>query len=736
MSEKITAGDAVEGQEYTTGGRSTVTAGELVDGPDDTQLRRIVNEHGVHTDVALDYPLWAIEDPSVAVGLVGLPESALRPRLDDLTDDQLTELVDQDGRTWLVQYQLDRFGREVWMPSQGSAPPAPAGDASGECSVCGKSQKLRPKHGTEDVLVLVAHNSAPGSYCLGGGEVPAAVTVTGTVRAGGRVVAEVEISDGDSAADVAAALAAASGGELSADGATVTHHGPVVVDARDIMARPMAPSAAPDLIVIDDPGPGPEAPSCGHSEIQHDCDTCGLPSEPEAPAWLLVREFDDTTETAADIEVRDRVADIMADAAARGVADTGAVVASINAALPEGYTAAAEGNTIWLEGPPRNPWADATTGAERIAVVKGYWTADQVDAAIDLAEAEDVTLQADVMREVLRHKAALAKVQQILDNGPKTDKGKISRLRGRMEQQTTQKRPGVMVACRIALDGLGERVPCDGNHPAPMCASLLCWNRCGDQAPDAVTVDGLDGQPWCTLVSFHDTPVHQYSDGTVHATWPIGDAAPADPVVVAGYTTRVDPTPGDHPVFGEHDSVETGPRIYTHASLQDEGATPDLRLRLPPQLGTVAHLLALAKGADIEVIDSFDAHYRVCLLTVAPVPEAAHNRLEQNMPAGVILDIVQPGGLRDAVLDLVGDVRASAAPTVSDAEADLVERFIAKQTPPTIMDGMTREQLKELAQVDEPKPPTLGEWLAQLPLVMAEAEAAGIRIRIDPLPKR
>ncbi len=878
MSEKITAGDAVEGQKYTTGGRSVVTVGELVERrPGGGQLRRIVNEHGVHTDVALDYPLWAIDEPSVVVDLVGLDEAELWPRLNALTDAQLTELVDRDGRTSLLEYQLERLGnppqppQDPTLPPQGSTLQERARDlgivleegSAGTCSVCGKIEKLRPKHGQENVLVMVAHNSPDKGYCHGGGEPPA-----------------------------------------------------VVVDTRDIMARPMV-SSTPDLIVIDDPGPDTDAddmntpsdeatsPSTGA-----DTDTDTDAADAQGVAGERIGSVQAGGRVIAEVEISD--GDTAADVAAKLAAASGALTA--------------DGATVTHHPPsepeaPRNPWGDATS-AGRITIVKGCWTANQIDELGDTTE-DLKKLQAEVLREIKRHKAALSKVQAILgDEGPKTDKGKATRLRARMEQSTTKKRPGVMVAIRIALEGLGEHVPCDGNHPMPPCRDHLgCWHveppadvppaLCGAVGAP-VELDGNPLLPTCERLASECDGNHRWQDGgslagsvnwadepiprefpagptpadldeyasklvmlpsdwtddqkraylrTVAYLRPTGcpvegadwiamlrsgldvyinaagfytvigerldtlaemvgehrgepgsegsddlalrsrvigalrvmfnmpdtwaAALQAQPVALGatGYTTGIDPTPGEDPVFGKYDAVAVGPRKYHAASLQDEGATSALRLRHPPRTGRVFRMQTPDERQEIDDSISRLTARGLILISAKPDlltislravnactdPEHLH-QLWYVVSASAVAEEDRPraefAGVADAALVAIEDAYESLtgeafrarylrdtaptpteAPTLSDAEADLVDRFVEEQTkvdesiyssyrsPPTIIDGMTREQL--IAQIDnEPKPSALGKWLAQLPLVMAEAEAAGIRIRIDPLSKR
>ena len=50
-------------------------------------------------------------------------------------------------------------------------PPLPAG--MGLCSVCGSQDRIKPKVGNEQVLVLVAHSSPTARYCMGSGRPPA-----------------------------------------------------------------------------------------------------------------------------------------------------------------------------------------------------------------------------------------------------------------------------------------------------------------------------------------------------------------------------------------------------------------------------------------------------------------------------------------------------------------------------------------------------------------------------------
>ena len=103
----IKAGDAKPGTNYTTRGQEEITAGDLVE-DSGTQYRRVVNAMGVHSDLPLDYPLQTV-DAAVArvAALVGLPEAELRPQLADLDDDELDELADQDGRTWVLDAVAD-----------------------------------------------------------------------------------------------------------------------------------------------------------------------------------------------------------------------------------------------------------------------------------------------------------------------------------------------------------------------------------------------------------------------------------------------------------------------------------------------------------------------------------------------------------------------------------------------------------------------------------------------------
>ncbi len=752
MSEKTTARDAVLGHQYTTGGRSVITVGELYMA-DGVHLRRIVNEHGVHTDVALDYPLWPIDDEPSAeamVHLVGVPEFQLQPLLAALTDAQLSELVQRDGRTWLLEYELERLGSE---PSQ----PAPAPTAVGECTVCGKSQKLRPKHGTEDVLVLVAHNSAPGTYCLGGGEPPVR---TGTVWRGGQAIAEVEIGDDDTAADVAVKIAAASDGALVADGATVIEQAP---SAPTIIGQFL--DANPHIhVTTGGSGPVPLIHDGDYADRHVAASAASAPPEPEAPVagegWLLVREFDDTTETAADIEVSDRVADIMADAVARGVADIGAVVASINAALPDGYIAVAEGATIRLEGPPRNPWLDShKTTAARLPYARLCSTMTDINGL--LLAGSDLTppLQAEVLREFDRQSAALEKVQAILgDEGPKTDKGRVSKLRARMEQSTTKRRPGVMVAIRIALEGLAEHVSCDGNHPMPPCKDPICWHGeppatdAASVAVDIAAAINADPPPLDPSIemTLSETAAEEELCGASSGLEMVRDGVEFTPHCMLS----ADLCDGYH-VFRQPE----GEGVYEFRWTDDEAFSPRVVPELPAtpaeatQTPTWAQRVAWSTPAEaLELIVAQDDPE--LLLDAWAAVDAVDADTDKLVDIEDRWEVLTGLDWTKDPAPVAPPVRAEA-PTISDAEADLVDQFIAKQTevddaiyakfatpppvsasrPRTIMDGMTREQLMEFAQI-EPGPPTLGQWLAQLPLVMAEAEAAGIRIRIDPLPKR
>jgi len=430
----ITAGAAVPGTKYTTRGQELVTAGALVEDAG-VQYRRVTTQLGVHSDLPMDYPLYPLDAASSRVGaLVGLPEDELRPQLAKLSAEELDELADQDGRTWVLDAVVDLQLPHVAQMRQdeededdalaastdgdgvhGVVAPPPMADSSPD-TCDDKPARLRiaapvpPDADTVSPAVELDEEDDAGDVCPFTG-LPERI-MQGAVEA---VRTGNLLGDTDTDADDPQQAAGAALVELAAlDDDTAEDTG-TDGDGAEVVALPQPTRPAPAQATDQDQPPPPPLLPAGMGL----CSVCGS---------------------------QDRIKP--------KVGDEQVLVLVAHNGSTGGYCMGS-GCPPAVDRPPRpapvdpaGVWDGATTADERLAIVKDCSTVAEVER-LRLAPSPTPELQAAVKREFDRQVAGLARVDEALAlDGAQAQ---VARLRDLLTQTRTTARPGVVAYAQREL---------------------------------------------------------------------------------------------------------------------------------------------------------------------------------------------------------------------------------------------------------------------------------------------
>jgi hypothetical protein len=400
VPDQIKAGDATPGQKYTTRGQETVTAGELYM-KEGVNYRRVIGAEGVHTDLPLGFMLFPADRTGGVAHLVGLPEAELRPMLAGLTPDQLDDLADEDGRTWVLDAVADL---QLAAGGVNERPPLDIEGAAREMLTDAEAAgDARP------TAYLAGYQGQTNGYIDG--------SIDAALWSMGRVELDKLVADG------VVQAAPNTDADADADGANL--------DAAE--AALLAKLAVDGWLGI-------ERGSIERSGAM------GLVIEGVAK-W--------SDDEAGILLITDKGQSLIDNAHA----DLGGTLSCIFHGHHEGDTCptcSANDSDDTQDTAPT--WGSSVTGNDRLDIVKACSTPEEVKA-LRQATAEP-PLQTVVAREFDRQLDSLKKVQDLVDNPgsmrPKTLTGK---LRGMTEQTRTKNRPGLIKLIERLLLALDPPAP-------------------------------------------------------------------------------------------------------------------------------------------------------------------------------------------------------------------------------------------------------------------------------------
>lgn len=402
------------------------------------------------------------------------------------------------------------------------------------------------------------------------------------------------------------------------------------------------------------------------------------------------------------------------------------------------------------------PWTGASTGAERLAVVKACSTVQAIDLLRKTEPADPPALQAAVRREFDRQRAALGRVFDVVGSED-ADQRKARRLQDMLGQARTQSRPGVLQACTEAHAALvppepdGDSLqaptgPLTGTAPHVVQGVDLDLPRLSASLADAVTK--ATGDPEARVA------LRLEDDGVLHATVQCADMATGLDVVQAGLNGM-----GQARIEGAWVVADE-----LAAKLSDAGSPGYSQTAPTWDLGSLPwadQLLQSSLPAALELIAAQHDHGELAIAWQAvcrqedPGKVAAHETLADALIARMeavkgtpissdMLGLTQPNGAERLLASLPGErLPARSSAQIADNRLDLpgepawepahdprhrhrcVPLPVSPPDTPAAQDAVRAQQLRDLQA-----------WLQAWPLQALRAQQLGLRmeIRLDNTP--
>lgn len=454
----ITAGDATPGEKYTTRGQETVTAGAVVD-DNGVKFRVVVSTQGVSTHLPMDFPLTPLDDVVVKIqDLVDLPEEELRPRLEALSDDEMEALIDEDGRTWILDYAHERAVARDGPEGQQAEAPRPIvgpGDAVEDDAPPPMAAKLaiaEPTPGDVTTSGLRPHDVVVGSIPDAGSDSP---SVTGR--------------DDPPPADNVVQLPSKPA-EPSGDGEPGQDQSPIL--------------ESPNVVIGIDHASGNEGDGASFSLMEKTAEgykvIATAPARPGMGICSMCSTEQSTSPKVGDEQLQVLQAHTNPDGAycmggGKPPADPASIVPPDDAGEEQRGNGQDAPDAV---APAVDLWQGQVRAGKRIDIVKAAATLEDVERLRQTPA--DPALQTSVEREFDRQAAGL---QRVIDAEAKgTLKQQIKRLRELLLQPQTKGRPGAM---QLAEERLAVLDP-----PAPAPAAVLTENGWGMQiGPNVVGLE-------------------------------------------------------------------------------------------------------------------------------------------------------------------------------------------------------------------------------------------------------